>query len=108
MIEDPLIFEKNGFPIIKVFEEYFEVKAIGFWDFRTFKYSEVKEFDYYNPNEKWWNIFFNLGGWTTFFDHLEPSIFKIKKNNGSTYEYKCPNEKNKELMELIKLLKSKV
>ena len=109
MIEEPLIFEKDGFPIIRVHEDYFEVKAIDFWNYRTFKYSEIKEFEYYNPNDKWWNILFFWGSWeAAFFADLEPSIFKVTKTNGGTYKYKCPYKVDKDLRKLIDLLEVKI
>lgn len=29
-------FKIKGYPIIKVYENYFEIKAIDFWEFRKF------------------------------------------------------------------------
>jgi len=109
MIEEPLTFEKEGCPIIRVHNSFFEVKAIDFWNYRSFEYSEVKEFEYYNPNDKWWNKIFILGTWEAlFFEDLEPSIFKVTKTNGGTYKYKCPYKLDKDLKKIIALLKEKI
>ena len=40
------IFEERGYPIIKIYENYFEIKAIDYWEFRKFEYSNLKEMNY--------------------------------------------------------------
>ena len=51
MISD-LVFEEKGYPIIKIFKNHFEIKAIDFWNFRRFEYSELTELKIENPFKK--------------------------------------------------------
>lgn len=39
----PIVFEKKGYPIIKIQADQFEIKAIDYWEFRRFSFSEIKE-----------------------------------------------------------------
>ena len=48
--ENCLYFIKKGFPSIKVFENHFEIKAVDYWEYRKFKFSETAEINHYNPN----------------------------------------------------------
>ena len=109
MKNEPLIFEKKGFPIIKIFDNHFEIKAIDYWDFRSFDYSEVKIIKHYNPNDKWWNKFYFQTSWIAqIFSKDDPWILKIKKNNGGEWTYKTTHNPNPEFRKVIELLKMKI
>ncbi len=94
-------FNKKGFPIIRFHDDYFEVKAIDYWEFRSFKYVEVTEIDYYHNKYKWWNNF----SITYFaFSSNEPHKFKVKKENGADWIYDAPRKYSKEFAEVVKEL----
>ena len=39
IMEDPqYTFKEKGFPIIKVYKNYFEIKAIYYWEYRQFNF----------------------------------------------------------------------
>lgn len=53
-MKEPIVFEAKGYPIIKVYKDYFEIKAIDYWEFRTFNYSEVKSIEIIDSRKKWY------------------------------------------------------
>lgn len=80
MQEKPLLFERKGFPSIRVFENYFEIKATDYWEYRAFNYSEIKNIIHYNPNEKWWNKLYILTSLTAqIFSKNDDWILKVIK-----------------------------
>ena len=71
-MKEPIVFEAKGYPIIKVYTDYFEIKAIDYWEFRTFNFSEVKSIEIIDTRKKW---YFQL--YQVLFSTLE---FLLKKN----------------------------
>ncbi|SDF27787.1 hypothetical protein [Ulvibacter litoralis] len=109
MEEEPLIFEKKGFPSIKVFNEHFEIKAIDYWEFRTFNYSDIKEITHYNPNDKWWNKLYIMTSLTAqIFSKEDPWILKIIRINGGDWTYKTSYKSNSEFKKIINLIRLKL
>ena len=104
MSKAPIIFQKEGYPIVRLFDEYFEVKAIDYWEFRSFNFSDITKIEYYNLNDRWWMKLIYLGSWRVFFEDQEPSILKITKKNGGNWKYKCPNPMSREFNNLVRLL----
>ncbi|MCB9187923.1 MAG: hypothetical protein H6599_01445 [Flavobacteriales bacterium] len=90
MKKDPKIFEVKSYPILKIYEEHFEIKALDHWEFRPFQYSSISSIECFNPNSKWYNKIMNYGHFNRFFEDLEPSILRINLKNGGNWEYKCP------------------
>lgn len=93
-------FNKKGFPIVKLHDDNFEIKAIDYWEFRTFKYSEIVKIDYYHNTEKWWGFIRGMSS------RFEPHKLKIIKANGADWIYNSPSEYSKEfaivLREIVK------
>ncbi len=106
---NPLIFEKKGFPSIKVFDNHFEVKAIDFWEYRIFNFSDVKKINHYNPNDKWWNRIYIRTSWIAqIFSKDDPWILKITKNNGGDWTYKTSHKPDSDFIKVVNLLKMKI
>lgn len=109
MEEYPVIFDKKGFPSIKVFEDHFEIKATDFWEYRTFKYSETKDILHYNPNEKWWNqLYLMTSPIAQLFSKNDPWILKIIKTNKGDWTYKTSNKPDSDFRKIINALKAKI
>lgn len=109
MEEEPLIFEEKGFPSIRVFNNHFEIKAIDYWEYRVFEYSEIKEIIHYNPNDKWWNKLYILTSLTAqIFSENDPWILKLIKNNGGNWTYKTSHKPNSDFRKILNLLKTKI
>lgn len=51
-MNDPKVFNQETYPILKIYEDHFEIKAIDFWEFRQFEYSKVLSIECLNPNSK--------------------------------------------------------
>jgi len=90
-------FNQKGFPIIKLHDDCFEIKAIDYWEYRTFKYSEVIEIDYYSNKDKWWNSLSLLS-------NFEPYKLKIIKENGADWVYDAPRKYSAEFALIVKVL----
>jgi hypothetical protein len=97
-------FNQKGFPIIKLHDDCFEIKAIDYWEFRTFKYSEILKIEYFHINEKYWylNIFRVFS-----YSRFEPSKLKVYKQNGADWTYNSPTEFNKEFNAFIKKIRTR-
>jgi len=86
-------FEEKGYPIIKVYKNSFEIKAIDFWDFRKFEYSDLKELKIVNPLDNWWcRLYVNTSWAGRMYAHTDPITLKVIKNNGGSWDYKFPNK----------------
>lgn len=88
-------FNQEGFPIIRFHDDYFEIKAIDYWEFRSFRYDEVVDLDYYHTSKNW------IGLSIYFLTLYEPYTVKIKKNNGVDWKYSAPNEYSKEFASVL-------
>jgi len=106
---EPIVFKAKGYPSIKIFENHFEIKAIDFWQYRVFKYSEVKKISHYNPNDKWWNKFFILTSPSIqIFSENDQWVLKIIKTNGGDWSYFTSHKKSSEFNDIIRLIKLKI
>ncbi|TVZ14082.1 hypothetical protein JM81_0281 [Maribacter sp. MAR_2009_72] len=109
MQEEPLIFKHKEFPIIKVFDKHFEIKAIDYWEYRTFKYSEIKEISHFNPNDKWWSQLYLLASpINLLFSKNDQWVLNITKINGGDWTYNTSNKYNSNFRKIIDLLKKKI
>lgn len=104
-----MLFEKEHFPIIKAFDNHFEIKAIDHWEFRSFPYERVTSFDYFNPNDKWYNqLLLSTSLFAHICDDIEPSILRINLTNGGDWEYNCPNKFSIEFFDFLNQLTEKL
>lgn len=109
MNNKPLVLEIKGYPIIKAYTGYFEIKAIDYWEYRTFNFSEVKSIEYYNPNNNWWTKIYMLTSLTAqIFSKNDPWLLKITKKNGGYWTYKTLPKQNIEFNQLVNYLKTRV
>lgn len=94
-------FNQDGFPIIRFYDRHFEVKAIDYWEFRSFQYNEVIDIDYYHPSSNW------VGSSIYFLSQFDPYQLKIKKMNGADWSYNAPSKFNSEFAEILNELRNK-
>ncbi|NJB84209.1 hypothetical protein [Wenyingzhuangia aestuarii] len=109
--EEPkkLIFEEKGFPIIIVFEKYFEIKAIDYNNFRKFNYSELKEIKLVDVKNSWWfQLYFLTSIKAQLFSGSDPIDLKIKKKNGGEWQYKASNESNLKFRNIINEINKRI
>ncbi len=104
-----LIFESKGYPTIKIYDDYFEIKAIDFSKFRKFEYSSIQKIKHCDPNDNWWTKIYRLGSIAAhLFADDDPWILKIKKKNGGSWDYQTSPKPNLEFDQVIKLLETKL
>ena len=89
----------EGFPIIILKEEEFEIKAIDFWEFRTFKYSEVTKIEYSKRLDSQLIFVFFV-----YLYELEHAPFKLKiyKKNGADWTYDCSKNEDPEFNKILR------
>lgn len=88
----------KGFPTVLLKEDEFQIKAIDFWEFRTFKYSEVTKIEY---SKRLDNYFLGGAFYLIALDHA-PVKLKIYKTNGADWTYDCSKTEHPEFNEILK------
>lgn len=87
-------FDKEGFPKIKLREDYFEIKDVDFWEYRRFKYSDVVKINF-AKNLDW------TFGLLLVLMFTEPYKLKIFTENTS-WSYKTSRKFDKDFVFVIK------
>ncbi|OUS01079.1 hypothetical protein A9Q86_10070 [Flavobacteriales bacterium 33_180_T64] len=103
------IIEKKGFPTIKLYENHFEIKAIDYWEFRGFKYSELKELKLVNPKNNWWYRLYIATSWAgRVFAGDDPIKLKVIKKNNGDWEYQTSSKYNLEFRKVIMEINNRI
>jgi len=103
------LYELDGFPSIKVYENHFEIKAIDYSKYRAIKYQEVKEIKFSNPaNNSSIQILKKISGTVNNLSRTSPCILKIVLNNGGDWEYKTTNKTDIDFHKLLRILRGKL
>jgi hypothetical protein len=101
--------EEKGFPMVKILWDEFQIKALDYWDFRTFKYSDVKRVSHYNPNDNWFmRLYISTSIAGRMFAKKAPWILKIVLKNGGDWTYKTSPTHNMEFRKALKLIEEKI
>lgn len=107
--ENGYSFNEKGYPIIKIFENHFEIKAIDFWKFRSFNYNELKEVKVIDFKEKWWyRLYISTSLSAMFFSENDPIKLKVVKLNKGDWEYKSSCKYNLEFNQVINFINRKI
>jgi hypothetical protein len=102
-------FKKNGYPEILINETSFDIKAIDYWEFRSFNFNEVKSIDIINPQSTWYNrLYFVLSLTARIFAKDDPLLLRIIKKNEGVWEYNFKSEYNLEFRNTIKFIKEQL
>ncbi len=109
MNSEPLIFERKGFPSIKLFEHYFQIKERHFRDYLSFNYEDLKSIEYYNPNSKWWmRIYIHLSLAAKLFSHHDPWVLKVTKKNGAEWKFNTSPVGKCDFYKIVKSIDEKI
>ena len=102
-------FKQKSFPELKVYADYFEVKARDHWEFRTFKFSEVQKIRYYDPNNNWWTRIALLFSrhYMQFYTQKKYYYLKIYKNTGGYWNYITPEFVSLELISALRAIEKR-
>lgn len=104
-MKEPIIqFKQKDFLELKVYANYFEVKARDHWEFRTFKFDEVQKIRYYDPNNNWWTkiaiLFSNLS--MLVYAQKKYYYLRIYKNSGGYWNYITPEFVSQDLITVLR------
>lgn len=109
MPEPILKFERRGFPLVEVYEDYFSIKAIDHWEARKFEYSRVKQIQHLDPNS---NFLKQVYIATSFFGRMfakdDPWNLKVDLKNGGDWTYKTAAYRSLELMQILDYINRKL
>ncbi len=83
-------FNKKGCPVIKLYEDHFEIKAIDISSFRSFNYSEVSKIKYFKESDK--GNWFCMPWIQVIYSNTDTFRLKIIKQNGGDWEYKTQSK----------------
>ena len=97
-------FEKKGYPSINIYDNYFEIKAKDYWEFRQFNFKDIASIEYYNSNHKWYNFIFTLDLLSSYFAYDDDHTLKINLKNKGFWKYNYSYKKDPEFVSLIKHL----
>lgn len=95
-------FKKKGFPIIRIYEDHFDVKALDYWEFRSFRFDEVVNIQYRDNTSA---FTFSLLGY--YLSQMDPYSLIIYKSNGGDWKYECPGQDDAEFHSILSLLMEK-
>ena len=103
-------FNKAGFPIIKLFDDYFEIKDVDYWEFRKFQYNEILKLKYNKPANSWWYKLLFTGFITTYLrpSLKEPYYLKIFLKNGGDWTYKCSSKRDLTFSKILRQIDNKI
>lgn len=106
---DKTIFSKKSYPVIKLYDNYFEIKAIDYSKFRQFNYSELKEIKLIDHKQKWWFKLYSLTSFSSqIYSANDPIQLKIFKKNGGEWEYKTSNKYDSAFYSVINEINTKI
>jgi hypothetical protein len=92
-------FKKKGLPIVRIKEKSFELKAIDYWEFRTFEYDSITRINYSQNIDKWAG-----GGLTLLRIWLDPYEVTIYLKDGESWKYTTKGKYDKDFAKLIKTM----
>lgn len=96
-------FSKDRFPLIKLHPDCFEIKAIDYWEYRTFNHSEVISVQYFNEGDEWW-FWPIISVMQSRFGSFK---LKIVTKSGSDWVYHTASTYNKEFAAVIDEIKKR-
>ncbi|MFC4739378.1 hypothetical protein ACFO3U_05170 [Flavobacterium ponti] len=106
---EPIVFDVKGYPIMKVYDDYFEIKAIDYWEFRRFNFVDVKSVEILNPNQNWlYKLYVITSLIAQIFSKDEPNTLKINLKNYGDWKYTISNKRNLEFDRIIKLIRQRI
>jgi len=107
-LSEPIkIFERKGYPTIKLFDDNFQIKGKDNLSFRSFSFDDVDKVRYYDPNNNWWTkILMTLTKFNNpiYWRDDKYRYLKIYKKNGATWNYPMPYKIDLELIDILKLI----
>jgi len=108
-IEKPQIFKKKGYPIIKVYEDYFEIRAINFSEFRKFEYHNLKKIILKDPKKKWWNrLYISTSIFGQIFSKIDYIKLKVINKSKREWTYLTPNTQNSDFNRFTRMINHKI
>ena len=105
----PIHFKAKEYPEIIVEETHFKIKAIDYWEFRSFNFDEVVSVELINPQKRWYyQLYFIFSLMARIFANEEPLLLRITKKNGGVWDYQYKNEYNASFRTIVKEISKKI
>lgn len=110
-MNEPLnIFDKKRFPTIRVYSDHLEIKRTDSWTYQSFKYENLKNIRYYDPNDNWYTRILLL--FSGIINQLMAGAskyryLKILTLTGGSYRYTLPGNIDLDLIRTLELINDK-
>jgi hypothetical protein len=94
-------FDDKKFPKIKLLDNHFEIKAIDYWEYRSFNNSNVIEIEY-APVKIWWGLMDKIAPIQRYMWYgKKHCMLKIILKNDVVWDYKVLGEYSTEYARLV-------
>ncbi len=108
-VKEPIVFEEDGHPKLRVYEDHFEVKDVDYWEFRSFTYDEVKSVEFVDPRHYWWNQFIMATSiLANLFARKGPESIRVKLIKGGDWTYRIMKLPTEELREVVREIRRRI
>ena len=109
MNENPIIFEEQGHPTIKVFDDKISIKAKDYSNYRDFKLDKIKSLEFYRPYENsLLGILYGLHPFLKKYRDKDDYVLRIKLKDGNYWDYETTYKYNPNFKTLIESLQSRL
>lgn len=104
-----MTFEEPGHPIIKILEDRISIKAIDYWEFRDFKFDNIKSIKLYRPyeNSLLGFLFKSNPVWGEYREK-DDFVLRINLKDGEHWDYKTVYNFSPTFKNLVDNLQSKL
>lgn len=109
MNDNPIIFEEQGHPTIKLFEDKISIKAIDYWEFRDFRFDKIKSIELYRPYENSIiGFLFQLQPIMGKYREKDNYVLRVKLKDGEHWDYSTTYKYSSAFKKVIEDIKDKL
>lgn len=108
--KESFLVNVKGFPIIKILDDKFQIKGISDINFKTFKYTDIKNIRHYNPNNDsfFMKMYSSISLAGRIFSKDDNWVLKINLRNGGDWKYKTSHLQNDKFSTALRLINNKL
>ena len=109
MSDHPIIFEEKGHPTIKVFEDKISIKAVDYWDFRDFKFANMKSLELFRPHENSaLGVLYAMTPIWKSYREKDDYVLRVKLRDGEHWDYNTTYRYSKAFKGLIQDIQNRL
>lgn len=109
MIDNPIIFEQEGHPTIKLYEDKISIKAIDFSAFREFTFDKITKLEFYRPyDNSILGFFYSLSPATRQYRKKDNYVLRVSLKDGEHWDYQTTSNFDQEFVDFVKMIHKKL